>query len=203
MAIIAPLNSGLGWFLFLFKKKKKIPGYPLICPGRRPVAYMLMLSRGRYDYCVEISGGSGTGCSSSSSSFTSSPTSSSTPTLPYRTQSGIISSYDQFQVAVAGDYCCNSLSLPEFAAAPTLRKHTELRNHPDHSQIRKRQQNHDGEIVRLEFYPPPQRREVLERFPGWRRLLRRRLGGWWKYVFSDDDDDANSDPDPKRYRCEL
>ncbi|KAK0117167.1 hypothetical protein ONS96_013000 [Cadophora gregata f. sp. sojae] len=52
----------------------------------------------QYDYCVQVSGGS------SSSSTTSKPPTS-TSTLPYPTQSGIISTCNKFNNAVTGDTC--------------------------------------------------------------------------------------------------
>ncbi|KAH8680676.1 hypothetical protein BX600DRAFT_444897 [Xylariales sp. PMI_506] len=51
-----------------------------------------------YDYCVEVNGGSSTSTTTSSSSTSST-------SLPYPTQSGIISTCNKFNNAVSGDYC--------------------------------------------------------------------------------------------------
>jgi LysM repeat protein len=54
----------------------------------------------RYDYCVEVDGGSST-----TSPTSSSTTSKSTTSLPFPTQSGIIATCNKFKDAESGDFC--------------------------------------------------------------------------------------------------
>lgn len=70
-----------------------------VCP-ELDTWYALILKQTSYDYCVEVNGGSSVSTSTSAPS-----TPSSTSSLPYPTQSGIIATCNKFKDAETGDYC--------------------------------------------------------------------------------------------------